>query len=538
VAGLATTLGSGAMTNAIGELLGAEVILIFGSNPTEAHPVIGAQIRQARKRGAKLIVVDPRVIDLAHEAEIHLKVKPGTNVALLNALMNVIITEDLLDKEYVENRTEGFDELWSVVKGYTPEKVGPICNLDPEDIKAVARLYASGDPASIVYCLGVTEHSTGTTGVMSIANLALLCGNVGKVSGGVNPLRGQNNVQGACDMGAMPTDFSGYQKVANPEVIAKFEKAWGVELSNKPGLTSPQVFDAIAEGDIRFLYIMGENPMITDPNLHFVEEMLKKVEFLVVQDIFLNETTELADVVLPATCFAEKEGTFTNTERRVQRIRKAVSAPGESRHDWEIVSQVMERLGFKNNFTSAKEVMDEVASLTPSYGGYSYERLDREQPQWPCPDKDHPGTPTLHVGKFARGERAIFKPSEYKPSAELPTEDFPLILSTGRMLYHYHSTTMTGRTEGIMNIAGEAYVEISPEDAIKAGIADGDRVKVSSPRGEIEATARVTEKLSKGVIYMPMHWPDGAVNWLTSSHVDPITHTPEYKVCAAKVAKA
>lgn len=526
------------MTNSISEVVDADVIFVFGSNPTEAHPVMGAQVRQAKSRGAKLIVADPRVIDLAHEAEVHLQLTPGTNVALLNGLMHVIITEDLLDKEYVKNRTEGYEELWDVVKDYQPEKVAQICGLKAHEIKAAARLYAKAEKASILYCLGVTEHSTGVSGVMSIANLALLTGNVGKYACGVNPLRGQNNVQGACDMGCMPTDYSGYQKVANPEARAKFEKLWGVELPPKPGLTSIDAMNAAAEGKVRCLYIMGENPMVSDPNLSHVEKALKTCDFVIVQDIFLTETAALADVVLPATCYAEKDGTFTNSERRFQRVRKAVEGPGESRDDWAIFSEIMRRLGYENKFETAAEVLDEIAEVTPSFGGYSFERLEEEQPQWPCTDAGHPGTPILHVGKFSRGERALFKPSPYIPSQELPDADFPLILSTGRILYHYHTMTMTGRTEGLMNIAGRAFVEINPTDAARADVADGGRVKVASPRAEVEVEARVTDRVPEGVLYMPFHYAEGAANWLTSSAVDPISKTPEYKVCAARIRKA
>jgi formate dehydrogenase major subunit len=526
------------MTNSIAEVVDADVVFIIGSNPTEAHPVIGAQIRQARDRGARLIVVDPRDIDLAQEAEIHLRLNPGTNVALLNGLMNIIITEGILAKDYVENRTEGFNELWEIVKEYTPEKTAAICGVDAEDLKAAARLYATADKAPIFYCLGVTEHSSGTTGVMSVANLALLCGKVGKYACGVNPLRGQNNVQGACDMGCLPTDFSGYQKVANPEARAKFEKAWGVSLSANPGLTSTEAMIAAGEGKVRCLYVFGENPMVSDPNLGHVEHALKKCDLLIVQDIFLSETAQLADVVLPATSYAEKEGTFTNSERRVQRVRTAVAGPGESRDDWAIFSEIMHRLGYDNTFTSAKEVLDEIAAVTPSYGGFSFERLEKEQPQWPCPTAEHPGTPILHVGKFSRGERALFKPSHYQPSAEQPDEEYPLILSTGRILYHYHTITMTGKSEGINELAGRSYVEISPLDAAKQGIVDGGRVKIASRRAEIEVDARVTDRVPVGVLYMPFHWAEGAANWLTSSALDPIAKTPEYKVSAVRVKRA
>lgn len=348
------------MTNSIAEVVDADVVLVLGSNTTEAHPVIGAQIRQAVKRGAKLVVAEPREIPLVEDAHIFLKIKPGTNIALLNGLMHVIISEGLYDRDYVENRTEGFEDLWEVVQDYPPEKVAEICGVDVEDLKEAARLYAQADKAPIFYAMGVTQHSTGTAGVMSISNLALLCGKVGKYGCGVNPLRGQNNVQGACDMGCLPGDYTGYQKVANPEARAKFERAWGVKLPEKPGLTVTEAVKAIEDGRVRCLFVMGENPLLSDPNLNHTEEAFRKLDLLIVQDIFLTETAELAHVVLPAACFAEKEGTFTNTERRVQRIRRAVSPPGEARTDWEILDELMRRLGYENNLGSPEETLREI----------------------------------------------------------------------------------------------------------------------------------------------------------------------------------
>ena len=525
------------MTNSIAEVVDADAVLVIGSNTTEAHPVIGAQIRQAVGRGAKLVVAEPREIPLAQDADIFLKIKPGTNIALLNGLMHVIIAEGLYDREYVENRTEGFAELQEVVEDYPPERVAEICGIDPEDLKAAARLYAKAEKAPIFYAMGVTQHSSGTAGVMSIANLALLCGKIGKYGCGVNPLRGQNNVQGACDMGCLPGDYTGYQKVANPEARAKFEKAWGVKLPEQPGLTVTEAVQAIEDGKVRCLYIMGENPLLSDPNLNHTEEMFKKLDFLIVQDIFLTETAELADVVLPAACFAEKDGTFTNTERRVQRIRRAVPAPGEARADWEIVQEVMLRLGYENQADSPEEILAEIASLTPSYGGISFDRLEREQPQWPCPSPDHPGTPILHVGRFSRGERALFKPAHYLPAAEQPDEEYPLILTTGRILYHYHTRTMTGRNEDLNRISGRSFVEINPADAAKWGIESGARVKVESRRGEVVVDALVTDRVDAGVIFMPFHFGDGAANRLTNDVLDPTAKIPEYKVCAARVER-
>ena len=539
VAGLAITLGSGAMTNSIAEAADQDVVFVTGSNTTETHPVIGSLIRQAKKKGAKIIVAEPRRIPLCREADVFLQIKPGTNVALFNGMMNVIISEGLQDQKYIDERTEGYEQLVEVVKNYTPEVVAEICQIDAEELKKAARLYAKADKAGIYYAMGVTQHSTGTEGVMGTSNLALLCGKIGKYGCGVNPLRGQNNVQGACDMGCLPTDFPAYQKVFNDAAREKFEKAWGVGLSSKPGLTVTEIMNAVEDGSVRGLYIMGENPMMSDPDLNHVEHALKNCEFLVVQDIFLTETAALADVVLPGCTFAEKDGTFTNTERRVQRIRKAIPCVGESKADFEILSEVMAALGYENSFHTAEEVFAEMATVTPSYGGMSYERLEKlGSLQWPCPTADHPGTPILHVGKFSRGERALFKPAPYRPSAETPDAEYPMIFTTGRILYHYHTSTMTGRVEGLMNISGRSYVEINPADAAKLGILSGDSVKVSSRRGGVLAEARVTDIVPEGVLFMPFHFADGPANKLTNTAIDPTAKIPELKVCAARIEKA
>jgi len=539
VAGLAITLGSGAMTNSIAEAADQDVIFVTGSNTTETHPVIGSLIRQAHRKGAKIIVAEPRRIPLCREADVFLQIKPGTNVALFNGMMNVIISEGLQDQKYIDERTEGYAELVEVVKDYTPEVVAEICGIDAEELKKAARLYAKADKAGIYYAMGVTQHSTGTEGVMGTSNLALLCGKIGKYGCGVNPLRGQNNVQGACDMGCLPTDFPAYQKVFNDAAREKFEKAWGVELPGKPGLTVTEIMNAVEEGTVRGLYIMGENPMMSDPDLNHVEKALKKCELLVVQDIFLTETAALADVVLPGATFAEKDGTFTNTERRVQRIRKAIKTVGESKADFEILNDVMAALGYENSFSTAEEVFAEMTAVTPSYGGMSYDRLEKlGSLQWPCPTADHPGTPILHVGKFSRGERALFKPAPYRPSAETPDREYPMILTTGRILYHYHTSTMTGRVKGLMNISGKSYVELNPADASKLGIVTGDRVEVSSRRGGVVVEARVTDIVAEGVLFMPFHFADGPANKLTNTVIDPTAKIPELKVCAARIVKA
>ena len=523
------------MTNSINEVLNSDVIFITGSNTTEGHPVIGAKIRQAKRKGAKIIVAEPRKIELASDADVFLQITPGTNVALYNGMMNVIIEEGLQDVEYIQARTENFEALAETLKNYPPEKAAEICGVSAEDIRSAARLYAKAAKASIFYSMGVTQHSTGTEGVMTLSNLALLCGNIGIESGGINPLRGQNNVQGACDMGGLPGDLPGYQKVANPDVIAKFEKAWGTKLSTKPGLTLTEIVHKAGHGDIKFLYIMGENPMVSDPDLHHVEEALKNTEFLVVQDIFLTETAQLADVVLPAASFAEKEGTFSNTERRVQRVRKAIEPVGKSKADWVILMELINLLGEGKVYNNPSEIMAEIASLTPSYGGISYERLDKNGSlQWPCPTADHPGTTYLHREKIARG-KGLFNPTEYKPSNELPDRDYPFLLTTGRVLYHYHTRTMTGKVPGLNNISPESFMEINPVTAMSLGISDGEKVIVSSRRGEITTTAKLTGKIKEGVVFMPFHFAEGAANVLTNPALDPISKIPEYKVCAVNI---
>ena len=516
--------------------------MLVGSNPEEAHPVVGMQIRQAVQRGCKLIVVDPRDIGLAKHADIHLKLKPGTNVAFANGIMNVIISEGLQDDKFIAERTEGYEKIKEIVKDYTPERVAQICHIDADDLRKAAIMYAKADKAPIIYCLGVTEHSTGTEGVMSMSNMALLVGKLGREGCGVNPLRGQNNVQGACDMGASPGDFPGYQKVANPEVIAKFEKAWNTKLNPNPGLHATEVFPAAIKGDIKGLYIYGEDPVVTDPDTHHIIKALESLEFFVIQELFMTETAEYADVILPGVSYAEKEGTFTNTERRVQRVRKAVTIPGNARLDTDILIDLMNRMGYPQPHLTSAQIMDEIASVTPSFGGISHARLDSEEVggkglQWPCPTKDHPGTPIMHVGKFARG-LGWFYPAEYIPSAELPDEEYPIILMTGRILYHYTTRAMTGKTPELMEIEGRSFIEMNEQDAEKLGIKNGDRVRVTSRRGQIESTARVGTKVSKGESWMPFHFPDGNANWLTNAALDKYARIPEYKVCAIRIEKA
>ena len=538
VHGLAMTLGSGAMTNPIGDITNdVDVIMLVGSNPEEAHPVVGMQIRQAIARGTRLIVVDPRDIGLSKQADIHLKLKPGTNVAFANGMMNVFINEGLIDEKFIKERTEGFEELKKIVMEYTPEKVAEICHIDPDHLREAALMYAKAKKAPIIYCLGVTEHSTGTEGVMSMSNMAMMVGKLGRSGCGVNPLRGQNNVQGACDMGAMPGHFPGYQKITDAAVMEKFEKAWGVELNKKPGVFATDVFGAAIRKEIRGLFIFGEDPIVTDADQNHVRKALESLDFLVVDDLFMTETAQLADVVLPGTSYAEKEGTFSNTERRVQRVRKAVTLDGEMRLDTDIFIDLMNRMGYKQPRLTSEEIMDEIASLTPSFGGISHHRLDREGGlQWPCTDKNHPGTPIMHVGKFTRG-LGWFYPAEYVPSAELPDEEYPFILMTGRILYHYNTRAMTGKTPGLMEREGHSYIEINTEDAARLGIENGELIRATSRRGTIRTTARVGDKVSPRETWMPFHFPDGNANVLTNAALDKYARIPEYKVCAIRIEK-
>ena len=522
------------MTNTIEDITKEpDVIMLVGSNPEEAHPVIGMQIRQAVQRGCKLIVVDPRDIDLAKKADIHIKIKPGTNVAFANGIMNVIIEEGLQDMDFINSRTEGYDEIKELVKEYTPKKVSEICNISEEDLRDAAIMYAKADKAPIIYCLGVTEHTSGTEGVMSMSNMAMLVGKLGRPGCGVNPLRGQNNVQGACDMGALPGD----QKVTDPKVLAKFEKAWNTKLNPNVGRMATEVFPAAIKKEVRGLYIFGEDPVVTDADTTHIIKALESLDFFVMSELFMTETAKYADVILPGVSYAEKEGTFSNTERRVQRVRKAVELEGEMRLDTDIFTDLMNRMGYDQPYLTSAEIMDEIASLTPSFAGISHDRLDKEGSlQWPCTDKNHPGTPILHVDKFVRG-LGYFYPAKYTPSVELPDDEYPIILMTGRILYHYTTRAMTGRTEGLNEIASSSFIEMNIKDAVSLGIKDGEKVKVSSRRGQIETTARVGTKVSPGETWMPFHFQDGNANWLTNAALDKFAKAPEYKVCAIKIEK-
>jgi len=525
------------MTNSFDDIANdAKIYFIIGSNTTENHPVLGMRLRQAvKQRGARLILCDPRDIPIADFATLHIRHQPGTDIALLNGIMNVLITEELYDEDFVAERTENFEELKEVVLKYPPQRAAEICGVTPEEIVEAAHLLAENRPGALLYAMGITQHTTGHQNVLSTANLQMLLGNMGVPGGGVNPLRGQNNVQGACDVGALVNVYPGYQKVADPAARKKFERAWGVKLSPEVGTTLVEMINAAETGEIKALYIMGENPMLSDPDINHVEKCLKSLDFLVVQDIFLTETAQLADVVLPGVSTFEKDGTFTNSERRVQLGHQAVDPPGEARQDWWIVGEVARRLGYDGlTYGSPSEIMDEIASLTPIYGGISHERLGTQGLQWPCPDPDHPGTPILHVGKFSRGLGHL-SGVEWQPPAEEPDEEYPFILTTARVLYHWHTGTLTRRSKGLEAIYPAAVAELNTEDAARLGIADGQMVKLTSRRGEVTAKVEVSDKIKRGVVFMPWHFAEAAANKLTIAALDPTAKIPEYKVCAVKV---
>jgi formate dehydrogenase alpha subunit len=538
VSALALAFGSGAMTNSISELADAGCIFIIGSNTSEQHPVIALKIKEAKKKGAKIIVANPRWIDLCKIADIWLRQTPGTDVPLVLEMCRIILEEKLMDEEFISQRTEGFPDFQVSLCKLSASDAERITGVKSELIRDAARLYACKKPSSIIYSMGITQHSHGVDNIFALANLAMMTGNVGKPSSGINPLRGQNNVQGSCDMGALPNLLPGYQAVVNPDLRKKFELAWGAALPDKPGQTVVELMNSALEGKISAMYIMGENPVVSDPDCSHVVESLNALEFLVVQDIFLSETAALADVVLPAATSLEKDGTFTNTERRVQRIRKALQPAGESMPDWMILDALAARMGWKGQFcfNHPSEIMSEAAKLAPSYGGMNYERLVGDGLQWPCPNKDHPGTGYLHKGQFTRG-LGKFNVVDYRPSMELPDEEYPFILTTGRVLCQYHTGTMTRKVRDLNLLRGEEQVEMNPKDALTLGIEDGEQIEVSSRRGRVKARTKTTEKSPSGVIFMTFHFSETPTNILTNPALDPVAKIPEFKVCAVKLNK-
>lgn len=519
------------MTNSIDEIDGAELLFLMGTNTTVAHPIIGYKMRQAVRKGCKLIVVDPRRTELADEADIWLNVKPGTDIPLINGLMHIILEEGWEDTPFIQERTENLEALKETVKKYTPSYVTELTGIAEKDLYQAAKLYANTDKAMIFYTLGITEHICGTQNVMSIANLAMLTGHVGRPGTGVCPLRGQNNVQGACDMGALPDVYPGYQKVVDPTVREKFQLRWGAALPDQVGLRIPEMFDQANQGKIKAMFIMGENPVLTDPNSNHIRSGLEKLEFLVVQELFLTETAQYADVILPASSFAENDGTLTNTERRVQRVRQAIR-PLQGKANWKMLDELCQRMGLPGDYDGPEEIFDEMASLTPSMAGMNYERLDQQGLQWPCPTCDHPGTAYLHAVAFARG-KGCFQPADHVPPAEMPDHEYPFLLSTGRILYHYNVTT--SYSDGIQSIWSEEQLQIHPNDASRLRIHSGDTVKVISRRGEVTTAVKITDTVAPGMVWMSFHYADTPTNVLTGDSTDPITKTGEYKITAVRI---
>ena len=524
------------MTNSIPEIRDADFLLVAGSNTTEAHPVIAMEMKRAVLRGARLAVADPRAIWLTEIADWHLQLQPGTDVWLLNALAHVILDEELQDQAWIDQNTEGFDAVRKTVANYSPEKAQEITGVPAETIRQVARAYATTRKAGIYYTLGITEHTSGTDNVYALSNLVLMTGHLGLRSAGMNPLRGQNNVQGANDAGATPVFYPGYQSALDPQVRAKFADAWGVPQSETPGLNLNQMMKEMTAGKIRGMFLMGEDIVMSEPNVSRVEEALNHIDFLVVQDIFFNESCRFADVVLPAACFAEKDGVFTNSDRRVQRVRKAVDAPGDARADWQILVDLMARAGYDQpHFESPADIYDEIARLTPKFAGISHHRIEREGGlQWPVESIDDESTEYLHKGGVLRG-KGLFQAVDYRPPFEEADPEYPLVLSTGRTLYHYNAATQTRRSDGLTAKQPEAFVELHRRDAARLGVEDGQLVDVVSRRGRVRCRAMISRQVKRGSLWMPFHFPEARTNRLTTDAGDAVTGTGEYKVCAARI---
>ena len=526
----------------------AKAFFIIGSNTTEQHPVFGTMLRRAvRFRGAKLVVADPRKIDITDFATLHLRQRPGTDIPLLNGLMYIVLEKGWEDKTFIEERTENFDEFKATVMNYPPDKVAEITGVPAEKLYEAAEILATNSPMAVIWAMGITQHIVGVRNVMDLANLQMLLGNMGVAGGGVNPLRGQNNVQGACDMGGLPNVYPAYQPVTSEEAREKFEKAWGATGSTRIGLTVTEMIPGILDGKIKSLYILGEDPVMSDPDTKHIRHCLESIDFLVLQEIFPSETAAYADVLLPGVSFAEKTGTFTNTERRVQMVNKAIEPPGEARPDWWITSEIAKRIiseggrqipegGYANwDYKDTSQILDEINALTPSYGGITHARLENgERLQWPCPTLDHPGTPILHTKGFTRG-KGKFMPIDHVPPAEKPDDDYPMVMSTGRVLYHWHGGQMTRRAKGIMQVYGEALIEMNPNDAEKIGVNGNRMIRVTSRRGSIEAQAWVTDRVPPGMVYANFHFPNASANELTHASLDPVAKIPEYKITAVKV---
>ncbi|GAP14296.1 formate dehydrogenase, alpha subunit, archaeal-type [Longilinea arvoryzae] len=548
VVALQMAVGSSAMSNTAAEVIQNDVFIVTGSNTAENHPIIALQMKAAvQKHGAKLIVVDPRRVEMANYATLWLPEKPGSDIAVFSAMAHVILKEKLYNQEFIDQRTENFAEFAASMEKFTPEHAEIVSGVDRNLIIEAARLYGNARNGAIYWSLGIPEHSHGTANALALINLALLTGNIGRPGTGLNPLRGQNNVQGASDMGAMPWHYPGYQRVDDEQNARKFEQAWHIEpggLNRTLGLTTTEIVSSIGPGGVRSLYIMGENPMMSEPNLNHTRHKLEQLEFLVAQDIFINESGAFADVFLPAASWAEKDGTFTNTDRRVQRVRQAIQARGQSRADWQIVCDLARRLETRLkrstsagwNYQNPAEVMREIGSVVPEYRGITYERIENLGIQTPTWDENHPGTPYLFAETFPRG-RGKFHPLEDAGMAEMPDEDYPLILTTGRVLEHWHGGTLT-RHSWLDDLFPEALMEIHPADAAHLKINAGNAVRVTSRRGSIVLRAIVTQKTTPGVVFIPFHFAEAAANLLTQDILDPQAKIPEYKACAVRVTPA
>ncbi len=553
VTGLQASFGSGAMTNSMDDIASqANLIFVTGSNTTEQHPVFGTMLRQAvLQRGATLIVADPRRIDLTEFAAVHLRMKPGTDIAMLNGLMYLILKNGWEDSEFITNRTEGFDDFAANVKNCTPEITAEITGIPIEKLQQAARLLGTIKPGAVLWAMGITQHTVGVQNVRTLANLQMLLGNVGIPGSGINPLRGQNNVQGACDMGALPNVYPAYQSVIQDQAREKFEGAWGAKLSDRIGLSVTEMIPAAGDGKIKALYILGEDPVLSEPDANHARHCLEELDFMVLQEIFPSETSKYADVLLPGVSFAEKDGTFTNTERRVQLVRQALTPQGEARQDWDITSDIARRILMRGGreietgapqagwfYSHLSQVMDEIAELAPSYAGVSHPRLENgERLQWPVPSPDQPGTPILHTAKFTRG-KGSFAVTSHIPPAELPDAEYPFLLNTGRVLYHWHGGEITRRARGLLAVYPQPLVEINPEDAAVLGIRqDHQSIQITSRRGAIQAFAWVSDRVPAGMVFANFHFPESPTNELTIAALDPVAKIPEYKICAVKVEK-
>lgn len=537
MAGLAAAFGSGAMTNSMTEIEDADCIFIIGSNTTSSHPLVATRVFRAIEKGATLIVADPRRIQIANKAHIHVRHNLGSDVALLNGMMHVILQNGWQNQDFIDQRTEGFAAFKESLENFSLEEAAQITGVPIDTIESMAKAYAQAKRASILYCMGITQHTTGVDNVKSLANLAMLTGNIGRKSTGVNPLRGQNNVQGACDMGGLPNVFPAYQPVTDEKARETMNTAWkSTKIPGSIGLALPEMLKGAEDGSVKAFFVLGENPILSDPDSDHVKKAMHNLDFLVVQDLFLTETAELADVVFPGASFAEKDGTFTNTERRVMRVRQAVEPIGDSRADWEIIQDLATRYGYPLSYASPSEIMDEIATVAPSYGGISYDRLEGPGLQWPCPKPEHPGTPILHQEGFTRG-KGLFHAIDYRPPAEVVDEEFPLWLTTGRLFAHYHTGSMTRNSPALEGEISEGFLEIHPQDAEALGITEGEKVYVTSRRGQIQVKTMLTETIRPGIVFMPFHFVESCANILTNPAMDPIAKIPEYKVCAVNLKK-